>query len=138
MEHSSSMTAEQIEPIRRCLQGVGHFGHLSESDLDALLVVMQSRRVLAGGVLIQQGEHGDALFVLVSGCLAQWTKHGFFSPKKTGLFQPYCVLGSEAMNPKNSLRLHSVIAETDSQCWVLYRRIYENVLHTIHTGRKKT
>lgn len=118
--------------LERALKTNGLFSHLEESERNALFDAMEERRILAGEVIIRQGDQGDNFYVVDSGeCSVFVAKphlaHNDPLGEKVGHVKAGGSFGELALM-YGTTRAASVRADTDCTLWVLDRKTYRTIM----------
>ncbi len=105
------------------LPAVGIFKSLNESDLAALGRLGEIRSLAPGETLVEQGEHQDALFLVLDGALSA-TCHSQMSTVSLGLIKTGETVGE--MNILDPLKASATVrAQRVTQVWEISRENLE-------------
>ena len=109
---------QKVEALR--LSSV--FGALPEETLERLADAMREFAAPAGQVLIERGQRGSGLFVIVEGCVE------VDAPVHTRECREGEVVGELALLTRDGKRTARVRAKTDVRCLTLDRAAFEEAL----------
>lgn len=110
--------AEKVEALR----GSALFGALPEATLERLAGEMREFEAPAGQVLIERGQHGSGLFVVLDGCVE------VEAPAYSRECRAGEVVGELALLTRDGTRTARVRAQTDVRCLTLDRASFEAAL----------
>jgi len=118
--------ADDITRLRETLKKVDFFYSLNFAQLDELIKAMKKQKFKKGEVVIQQGETGDAFYMISTGSVSVNIKKGMSEKKVAGLadgdFFGETALVTDA--PRNA----TVIAEAPTELFVLHKVSFKKIL----------
>lgn len=118
--------ADDITRLRETLKKVDFFYSLNFAQLDELIKAMKKQKFRKGEVVIQQGETGDAFYMISVGSVSVHIKKGMSEKKVAGLsegdFFGETALVTDA--PRNA----TVIAEEPIELFVLHKNSFKKIL----------
>ncbi|PKL91350.1 MAG: hypothetical protein CVV21_09050 [Candidatus Goldiibacteriota bacterium HGW-Goldbacteria-1] len=118
--------ADDITKLRETLKKVDFFYSLNFAQLDELIKAMKKQKFRKGEVVIQQGETGDAFYMISVGSVSIHIKKGMSEKKVAGLaegdFFGETALVTDA--PRNA----TVIAEAPTELFVLHKNSFKKIL----------
>src|SRR5579884_2194664 len=103
------------------------FEALPAEELERIAQLMRERRLAEGEVLCQQGEAGDALFIVTGGRIRLSTVDPSGNEKVLTYFTDGQFFGEMALLT-GAPRSATATAETDSQVLVLHKEAFDNLL----------
>ncbi len=112
--------AEKVEALRRS----SVFGALPEASLERLAATMHEVDAPAGQVLIEPGQRGSGMFVLVEGAVEVEARGPTLRELSAG-----DVVGEIALLTRDGTRNARVRAKTPVRCLALDRASFEDALH---------
>jgi CRP-like cAMP-binding protein len=124
--HADDNTRAAARKVYACLQSLHFLHRFSFEQLEQLLAALRRRKVSAGMAVYRQGEFADAFFFVGTGRLGVWQKR-YFRQSKVALIGPEEFFGENSLLGQ-APRSSSVIAETDCELFVLYKRDFEQIL----------
>jgi serine/threonine protein kinase len=124
----TAKSAEEIERIEKMVDANFMFQHLSQQQRDLIFKVMKLRRVIAGEVIIKEGDPGDEMYIVDRGVF------DVFKKDDSGVSQlvfTYNTSGSafgELSLMYGKKRAATVKAVTDGALWTIGRQAFRAVL----------
>jgi CRP-like cAMP-binding protein len=111
-----------VRKLRDCLKGVDFLYPLKVDELDKLMGAMKKRRYPAGHTVIQQGDRGDAFYLISSGQVSITVKDKQLKSLHPGDYFGESALVTEA--PRNA----TVKTESETELYILYKEDFKNIL----------
>ncbi|MDA1190396.1 MAG: cyclic nucleotide-binding domain-containing protein [Candidatus Poribacteria bacterium] len=137
------MAAVSRDELRRFCEGfpVGIFKGLNDAQLDKVGQVTSREKYDSGDLIIQDGDEGDTMFLLLDGTVRITKKLFIKSAKRIGegekeiiklpsSFNPY--FGELALFDPNSLRTATVSASDPSVCGVIQNKDFLDLANSDH------
>ena len=112
----------QVRKLRDCLQKVDFLYQLKVDELDKLMGSLKKRRFPTGAVIINQGDKGDAFFMISSGRVGVYDKDKKVTARRAGEF-----FGESAL-VTDSPRSATVKAEEETEVYILYKDDFNKIL----------
>ena len=116
----------ELSSLRHCLQRIQILNSLKDEELDKMLAVMKKRIVPAGVTVYRQGDKADAFYLVASGRLSVWQRNGFQSGVIASVRDGQYFGDNSLLH--DSRHSCSVVAETHSELYVLYKADFEAIL----------
>ncbi|KAF4661017.1 hypothetical protein FOL47_006878 [Perkinsus chesapeaki] len=135
-------TPEEIEAIKKMMASDESgkrqilFGHLRERDIEKVVMAMRRRDVTKGECVIQQGNFGDAFYIVDEGTFDIYVKRGDKEPVKVMECGPGSSFGELALM-YNAPRAATVTATSDAKLWCLDRDCFQLMVVTSENIKKK-
>ena len=111
---------EQIKKVRA-------FSVLSDKELMYVVSQMRSFYFKAGTTIVNQGEAANLFFIVHKGMVEVSVKKFFFREKQVAILESGDFFGESAL-VSNSKRNATVIAKTDTSCFVLLKPSFKFML----------
>lgn len=121
-------TKEQKERIHNRVMQSFLFNSLEEKELETVIDAFEEKRFTKGDHVIDQGEHGDVLYLIESGtlnCYKVFKKEE--GEKFLKVYNPGEAFGELALL-YNAPRAATIIANDDSILWALDRETFNNIV----------
>lgn len=118
--------ADDITRLRETLKKVDFFYSLNFVQLDELIKAMKKKKFKKGEVIIQQGEAGDAFYMISTGSVSVFIKKGLTEKKAADLAEG-AFFGETALvtdSPRNA----TVIAQEPTELFVLHKASFKKIL----------
>ena len=120
----------EYQSFAKALRDVSFFANLGVTQLDLIMRFVRLYEVKSGEFVFQQGDPGDALFVVQHGLLSVYTRAFFLAPKKSlGLLRPGAVFGEMALLDRKP-RSATVRALVSSRVFALLASDFDDVVET--------
>ncbi len=118
--------ADDITRLRETLKKVDFFYSLNFIQLDELIKAMKKKKFKKGEVIIQQGEAGDAFYMISTGSVSVSIKKGLTEKKVADLAEG-AFFGETALvtdSPRNA----TVTAQEPTELFVLHKASFKKIL----------
>ena len=112
----------EVRKLRDCLRGVQFLYELKIDELDKLMGALKRRKYPAGAVVIQQGDKGDAFYLVGSGKVSVWDKK-----KQLKIIYPEQYFGESAL-VTDAPRSATVKTEEPTELYILYKEDFKKIL----------
>jgi len=113
--------------LRDVLKKVDFFYSLSFAELDELINALKKRPARRGETIIKQGERGDTFYLISKGSVSVYVKKGLFGKKQVAELGEGDFFGEMAL-VSDEPRSATVIADEDSEVFVLYKKDFKQIL----------
>ena len=120
IKEDPSWFVEQLRKVRA-------FSVLSDDELMKIVSQMKSFEFKAGTTLVNQGESANLFFIVHKGMVEVSVKKFFFREKQVAILESGDFFGESAL-VSNSKRNATVIAKTDTSCFVLLKPSFKFML----------
>lgn len=110
------------------MRGVQAFSVLSDKELMEVVSQMRAFEFKQGTTLVNQGESANLFFIVQEGAVEVSVKKFLFREKKIAVLRSGEFFG-ESVLVSNSKRTATVIAKTDTPCFVLLKPSFESMFH---------
>ena len=120
IEEDPNWFVEQIKKVRA-------FSVLSDKELMYVVSQMRSFYFKAGTTIVNQGEAANLFFIVHEGTVEVSVKKFFFREKQVAILESGDYFGESAL-VSNSKRNATVIAKTDTSCFVLLKPSFKFML----------
>ena len=120
IKEDPSWFVEQLRKVRA-------FSVLSDKELVYVVSQMRSFYFKAGTTIVNQGEAANLFFIVHKGMVAVSMKKFFFREKQVAILESGDFFGESAL-VSNSKRNATVIAKTDTSCFVLLKPSFKFML----------
>ena len=122
------LNSDEIGRIRLILKQISFLEHLKMDEMDELIKALDKRPFRKNEKIITQGEAGETFYLLTSGTVGVYKKHGVFgSRKRVALLVEGAFFGEMALL-SHTPRTASVIGEEDGEIYFLPRETFKKVL----------
>ena len=118
---------DDISLLRSTLKRVDFFYSLNFAQLDELINALKHTKIRKGTEILKQGDMGDKFYIIASGEVSVHIKKGFGGTKKVAVLGDGDFFGEMALI-SDLPRTATVIAEEDSEMYVLYKRAFRRIL----------
>lgn len=121
------MEPDEISWLYKVFKKVDIFSTLTVGEMSNLIDFMKKYNYKKGEKIVKQGDAGDAFYIIYRGKVKIVVKKGFFKTMEVG------TLGSEQFFGEMSLlsdepRTATVIAEEDTDCFVLFKGQFQHLV----------
>ena len=120
IKEDPSWFVEQLRKVRA-------FSVLSDKELRHVVSQMRIFNFKAGTTIVNQGEAANLFFVVHKGTVEVSVKKWFFGEKQVALLDSGDFFGESAL-VSNSKRNATVIAKTDTACFILFKPSFKFML----------
>lgn len=129
------METEEVLWLAKVFRKIELFSTLTMADLESLIAGMEKYHFAKGEKIIKQGESGDAFFIIYKGKVKVTRKKSLFSSVELGELGPESFFGEMALLT-NEPRVATVIATEETDCFVLFRGQFQNLVEKNPTFQK--
>ena len=129
------MEPEEISWISKIFRKIDMFSTLTMAEMSDLIDSMSKHHFSKGEKIIKQGDKGDAFFIIYKGKAKALMKKGFFKTVELGELKSEQFFGEMALL-SDEPRSATVIAEEDTDCFVLFKGQFQHLVEKNPTFEK--
>jgi len=118
---------DDMSLLRSTLKRVDFFYSLNFAQLDELINALKQTTIKKGTEILKQGDMGDKFFIIGSGEVSIHVKKGMRGTKKVAVLGDGDFFGEMALI-SDLPRTATVIAEKNSEMFVMYKRDFRKIL----------